>query len=253
MNRLALLAAATALALPCAQAAFSFNIVEDSSFTAAERAGISYAKNFWESRIGGYDASINTTGLTHPTGLTIYASSAAYAAGVTGYVYDLMVPVGGGLTVADTAVLEIDSGSVDGMIAAGTFNNAMVRAFGHALGFGNYNSGLDQGIWNRNGLTGSSTTYTGAYALAAYNAEFGATATSITLAGTDPKGWSNANLSNDLLAASPTNLALATLSATSLAAFRDLGYTVVPEPSAYGLAAAGALGALALVRRRKRR
>ncbi len=250
MNRLALLCAAAALT-PAAFAGFTIDLVEDTAFTAQERAGMAYAKSFWESRINGYAASIDTGGLTNPTGLTLYASSGAFGSSVAGYV-NTTYGVEGSVYTADTALLEINSASVSGMISAGTFNNAMVRAFGHALGFGHYRA-LD-GLLIVNGLTSSATAYTGANALAAYNDEFGGAAGSVTIAGSDPKGWNATGLSNDLFAASPTNLATATLSATSLAAFRDLGYTTltaVPEPSAYG-AAAGTLGALALIRRRRK-
>lgn len=243
MRTTLLLGAALALAAPAARAAFTFDIVYDSTLSVAEQAGVDYAKTFWESRITGYTYDHGIPGLT------LYVTNGDAGSGVAGYVIATN-GVQGSVYTAEQAELKIGSGAA---ASSATYKNAVVRAFGQALGFGDYGA-LDR-LWNVNGLTSSSTAYTGANALAAYKIEFAQSgATFVNIAGTSTpgvSGWNAAGLANDLLAASPTNLATATLSNTSLQAFRDLGYTVVPEPGAYGLLGAGALAAAALVRRRK--
>lgn len=245
MKTISLLAGLLALGAPgLAQAAFSITVNYDTSLTAQEQSGLDYARSFWESRLTGYTYDHGITGLR------LYVGSGSYTNAVSGYVITTN-GVQGSTYTAEEGVLEIDSASVSGLISAGTFNNAMTRAVGHALGFGMY--GTSDSLLTVNGLTTSATAYTGANALAA----FGGGATSLTIAtisgsGVSEKGWNHTGLTNDLLASAPSNLALATLSATSLAAFKDIGYTVIPEPGVYGLAGASALAAVAAIRRRRR-
>lgn len=226
------------LTASAARAAFAIDVVYDTSATVREQQTVARAVGFWESRITGYTYDHGISGLT------LYVSAGSYSNAAGGYVWQTN-GVQGSVYVAESGVLEIDSDDALAMDAT-TFDNAVTRALGFALGFGMY--GTPDSLWNVNGLTSSATVYTGAYATTAAGSSSLGLA---TVPGTSVKGWNQSGLANDLFAASPTNLSQATLGAVSLAAMRDVGYTVVPEVQATPFVAGAATLALLVGRRRK--
>lgn len=204
--------------------AFEITLNFDTQLSTVETNAVNNAKSFWESKITGYSRDY---GITGPN---LYISSGAYSSSVSGYVSTSTGSEGSLPYTAESGIIEIDSASVSSLQTNGSLNNALIRAVGFALGFGNYGT-LDS-LWNVNNLTSSATAYTGSAAITSFRTEFNQpSATSIGIAGVQEKGWNQTQLANDLFANAPTNLATATLSNTSLSAMKDIGYTVVPEPS----------------------
>ena len=233
-----------ALLVSASLPAITIDLQRDASLNARDNQALNTAKTFWETRLAGY---VTDYGFVGPT---LYASSGSFTPPIAGYV-TMTAGFEGGVYTAQEGVLEIDAASVAALDAGGAYDAAIIRAMGHALGFGH--QGLPDRLWNVNGLA-SSTTYTGSYALAAYMSQFNQpSATSISIAaGSDGAyGWTQAGLTNDIMSASPSALASATLSATSLAAFRDIGYTVIPEPGTWAAVAISATGLMAVRRRRR--
>ncbi|MFW2544535.1 hypothetical protein ACN2XU_18010 [Primorskyibacter sp. 2E107] len=264
---------------------FDIKVEFEGGLTTSQKAVFSAAEFFWETMITGYQIAFTADGTNLYTGPTIKAKGAA-GDGIGGVLASAGPNTAynvsdGTLSYAyvNTGTMTFDTNDLPGMEASGTFLDVIVHEMGHVLGFGT--------LWNTNSLAGFSGTqsvytngsgqYTGAYGLAAYNAEFGLSATSVPVEldygpGTANGHWDEANFvggSRDIMTGiinsvsgtkADAPFAASTLSATTIASFADLGYTttithgIAPVPLPAGmLLSLTALAGLAGVSRRKTR
>jgi len=248
------------------------SISNSSTFTPSQLAiveeAIDSVENLWESVITGYQPGINVSRIA----VTVTSGSSFADARTTGSVLQGGFRVNtGGLVRINPGVVDI-FGSWDGsgpsppnteFLGVNYIDELLAHEVGHVLG-------LNQSTWIANGLyqTGSGE-YTGDYGVAAYRAEFDPAATFIPVelaggSGTQNNHWDQLMRSSpqegnpsDPWSLSPLTgitdsqgrdlgLELMTgaidpdfgepfLSNTTVQSLRDLGYTVVPEPSSLSL------------------
>ncbi|MGI9455834.1 MAG: PEP-CTERM sorting domain-containing protein [Aeoliella sp.] len=253
MNRTLILIALGGACFAAAPAAatFDLNIIYAASVTPEQRAVFEQAEATWESLITGYQPGITLTGITitasTPNLVDPPGSDILGQAGPNGF-----RPFQGGFRLTQTGFMEFDSENVDDLIAQGFFDDVVVHEIGHILGIGTN--------WTLNNVyTNGTGQYTGQHGVAAYNAEFGQTGTFIPVelggnSGTSNKHWDEVDLGAALTGITDTmgrdltheimtgwlNIGrppyIADFTVQSL---RDIGFTVVPEPStAAGMALA---------------
>ena len=251
-----------------------FTINNTASFSASQRAtveaAVDYVENLWEGIITGYQDGITVSHLAvnvtsgsnfadaRTTGSTLQGGFRVNTAGtvrINPGVVDIFASWdGSGPNPPNTEFLGVNY--IDDLLA---------HEVGHLLG-------MSQSGWSANGLyQAGSGEYTGAFGLAAYRAEFDPTATFVPVetagsSGTMNNHWDQLMRSssqegdpNDPWSLSPLTgttdsqgrdlgLELMTgaidpdhgepfLSNMTIQSLRDLGYTVVPEPSSLGLLA----------------
>lgn len=263
----------------------------DHNMTAGQQAFFTSAEAFWEQRITGnrYDLGIpdlvidayaiaidgagGTLASAGPTGLGVIAGDGI--GGVQDFFY------------ATRGLMRFDTADIGALASAGTFFDTIVHEMAHVIGFGTlWNTAQFGGPFapTQNVYTDGTGQYTGAYALATYNAEFGLSETFVPVetnrggSGTIDGHWDeetfaggrvDADNTTDLmggflnpLSPSPDSpLIGTTLSATTIASFADIGYTTIvtdpmtpiPAPPAMAMSLGGLalLGALRGRRRRK--
>lgn len=275
---------AAALVMPAAAQAATvsnpFDIVVNfvGGLTATQQSVFADAEAFWETMIIGnrYDIALPA--------LTIDAEGAPEdgvggvlgSAGPTGAVRTNGAPQD--YAYVTTGSMSFDSADLAGMESDGTLFDVIVHEMAHVIGFGTF--------WNpeiygatfagtQNVYTNGTGQYTGAYGVAAYNVEFGLSESYIPVEldggpGTADGHWDETTfaggfrdiLTGYLNGVSPdadAPFVAATLSATSIASFADIGYmtavtdlAAVPLPAAlgFGLIGLAGLGGLQLRRRR---
>ncbi|PDH29558.1 MAG: hypothetical protein CNE95_04495 [Puniceicoccaceae bacterium MED-G30] len=202
------------------------------AFTAAER--------FWESRVTGYIDQGNAA----PSELRIDVSLGNIDgfAGTLGTASVTRVNFLGSFVEPTRGEMTFDTTDIPfyGNTFPGTFEDVIRHEMGHVLGLGL--------LWTFNDVYVDGTgQYTGAAGLAAFREEFNApTAAFVPVelaggAGTADGHWDEGTnfasngrrLDDELMSGSASGNMW--LSNTTLQSFRDIGYTVVPEPAAYAL------------------
>ena len=262
-----------------AQAQFNLRIAVNnpSAFDTQQRAildeAIDTAKALWESKILDYQSGVSLTGLDiRITGTTSGFGSASINSSTTqqGIKYSRA-----GAIAINTNIL-IPFSDYEGT-GTNVIDELVAHEIGHLLGIGS--------LWDDNQLYINNTgRYTGAFGLAAYQAEFDSSATFIPVelaggSGTRNSHWDQLmrSSSQEGNPADPFSLSPLTgitdaqgrdlgmelmtgaidpdfgepfLSNTTVQSLRDLGYVVVPEPSSAAVVIA--VGVLATTRRRRR-
>jgi hypothetical protein len=272
-------AAAVFASARAADAAFDlqYTIADPSAFTANQlqvlTTAIADAERLWESRISGYQPGITLSSLP----ITISASTVP-ALAEAGY-YSTVTQ--GGFTVATSGYIRINPNQIEpfanwqylptsgGKTGHNCVDELVGHETGHVLGIGT--------LWVANNVYTTGTfQYTGQYGVAAYRAEFDPGAAFIPVENAGAVGskdvhWdqlfrSQEGGSGDPWLKSPLlgitdsagrDLGLELMSAaidpdygepflsnTTVQSLRDLGYTVVPEPSVWLLLAMGAMAGL---------
>jgi len=176
----------------------------------------------WEQVITADLPSVNnaTYGLIDDVRIDVSVSGIDNAGGALAGGKPVYVRSSGGLTSYGTVT--IDSSDIASMAANGTLMNAVMHEMGHVLGIGS--------LWSTFGLA-SNGQYTGQYGLEAYRELSGdASATFVPVetgggSGTAGKHWSEAVFGNELMSPNMTGTSNP-LSLLTIAALRDLGYTV---------------------------
>ena len=251
-----------------------FTISNSATFTASQRAvieaAIDYVENMWENVITGYQPGINVSGIA----VTVTSGSNFADARTTSSILQGGFRINTAGTVRiNPGVVDIFA-SWDGsgptppnteFLGVNYIDDLLAHEVGHLLG-------MNFSTWSANGLYQSGTgQYTGEYGVAAYREEFDATASFVPVetagsSGTMNNHWDQLMRSssqegdpNDPWSLSPLTgitdsqgrdlgLELMTgaidpdhgepfLSNMTVQSLRDLGYTVVPEPSSFCLLA----------------
>jgi hypothetical protein len=247
-------------------AAFTINLNYINPPTISQQAAFESSKTTWEGIITGYQQG-TLTGITINVNLdnidgvggTLGSAGPTNGAFTTNFLY----ATAGSMTfdTSDTAELE----------TSGVFDDVILHEMGHVLGIGT--------LWSASAVTGGnivgrqelyvdgSGQYTGAFGLAAYNSEFGQSGSFVPVElgggpGTADGHWNEVDggagntgiisnitgkdfkdeLMTGWLNADPF---ISTLTTESM---RDLGYTVVPEPTSALLLG---FGCFALIRRKR--
>ena len=220
------------------------------SFMAAER--------FWESRLTGYidqgdnapDQVTISVSLENIDGLFGTLGSAAPTRG----------NFGGNFVETTEGEMRFDTSDIPlyGGLIPGSFEDVIRHEMGHVLGFGS--------LWTNNGVYQNGTgQYTGAAGLAAFREEFNAPDAAFVPVelqggpGTADGHWDEGTnyasihtgqrLDDELMSGGASGDMW--LSDTTLQSFRDIGYTVIPEPAASALFLA-LIGLACTIRRRIR-
>lgn len=233
---------AAALSAPAAAGASPLDIVYAPLFEPTpEQADIlDYGEYFWEFYLPGYRRGIDIPRLTIEVGgydIDGLDGTLAEAA-------PLDTVQQRGFTLPTTGFIDFDLADVDALDRSGDIYPVLIHETAHVLGFGS--------LWQENGVyEPGSGEYTGRSGLGTYRREFDPLAAFVPVErdfdeGTAEAHWSLgwAGPSDDLM----TGFLFDTtsLSRTTVAAFRDLGYAPVPVPLPAALWLA--LGALALLR-----
>ncbi len=241
--------------------------------TVSQQAAFEAAEATWESIITGYQIDdidntnvtidVNLSNIDGPGGTLGSAGpdtakfNAANSAVTSTFLY------------TSTGSMTFDTSDTGALEMAGSFNSVILHEMGHVLGIGTLWSSSRVGIAGRQELyTNNSGQYTGAFGLAAYNSEFDQTGSFVPVelgggGGTANGHWNEVDggagatgiVSNitgqdfrDELMTGWLNSPLF-ISSLTTESMRDLGYTVVPEPTS-GLLVL--LGCLPLLRRNRR-
>jgi hypothetical protein len=270
-----------------AQGAFdlTINIPNPASFTPTQltalQSSLATAEALWESKITGYQSGIAITGMS----ISIIEGSglADTFPPATVFQGNFFVPTNTTIRIASGAIDTYAAWTGAGppnpnpaYIGLNYLDDILAHEIGHALGIGT--------LWEENGVYVNGTgQYTGAFGVAAFQAEFNQVTPYVPVelagnAGTIDQHWNQLMRSstqegnpNDPYSLSPlTGITDALgrdfgmellsgaldadygqpfLSRTSVQSLRDLGYTVVPEPTALVLLICGV--AFAAVRRRE--
>lgn len=216
--------------------------VNGSGFSAGQLAVLQSSANQWEQLITGYQGGITLSGVS----ISAYAAPFDGAGNTFAEAGPTAFDFQQGLFLSTTGSMQFDSADIGVLEAAGTLQSVMTHEIAHVLGFGT--------LWSLNGLlVEGSGRYTGSAGVTAYRAEFspGASFVPVELGGgvaTRDLHWNEVDggLSNTGITDSqgrdfgdeimtgwtgPTP-ANRYISQTTLRSFEDLGFTVVPEPSA---------------------
>lgn len=240
------LAAALGAASLAAQASFTITL-SYSGLSETQKSYFSGAASFWESVITGYKDGVPFDG--------IVISASGYLGSVGGVLASAGpsdIAFSSGTRYAMTGSMAFDTADIGNLISNGSFSDLIKHEMAHVIGFGT--------LWAINRLySDGSGQYTGGHALAAYRNEFNqptATFVPVELAGgegTADGHWQEANGGASLTGTidgqgRDMKLELMTgwlstptyVSQTTIAQFRDLGYTVfntqpVPEPESWAL------------------
>lgn len=181
--------------------------------------------------------------------------------GTLGFAQITNTGVGGGFRFSEAGIMSFDSADVPDLEADGTFAAVVLHEMIHLVGFGSLWEGTNNLLTTPSNGGPNVGEYTGAAALAAYNAEFGLNASFIPVEndggpGTFDGHWDE-QFFGDPTGSGAFSAELMTgfldagsfLSATTRASFIDLGYNVVPEPGLAGMLISGLV--LAAIRRRR--
>ncbi len=231
--------------------AFSLDI-NMTGFTSSQEAIVNQAEGYWESVITGYQSGITGISAISITATSEYIDGPGDASGNTlGYGGPDYVFSEGGYTFTYSGIMAYDSYDILELESSGTLYDVIVHEIAHILGFGT--------LWTDNDLyVDNSGKYTGAAALAAYQAEFASGAAFVPVEldgeeGTANGHWDESIGAHELMTGwmdAPTFT-----SNTTLASFIDLGYTVnisaVPLPAAVWLFGSGLLGLAGWSRRKQ--
>lgn len=255
----------------------TFDIVVNGlgGMTAAQQAAFTAAEAFWESQIVGYRTQALANAIANANGtanaqLIIDATIEFIdgSGGILGSAGATQVSSDFTYWTPNKGVMRFDSADVANMITNGSFGSVIMHEMAHVMGFSNgiwdfSNFGVDNSL-NTGITSGTDTTFSGARAVAAYNAEFGNSDSFVPVEesggpGTAYSHWDEVNFNN--WGAEFSNPELMTgwisgatyVSRATLGAFEDIGYAAaaVPLPASAPLLAFG-FGALALLRRARK-
>jgi hypothetical protein len=235
---------------------FGITIEFDGGLSASQQNTFIDAENFWETTLTGYAESVN-----FPPGITISAEGKAMdgVGGVLGSAGPTTAYIYNSNRYTATGAMSFDSADLGNMESNGTLYSVILHEMAHVIGFGT--------LWQLNGLyDAGSGQYTGAYANEAYRQEFDAAALFVPVEldggpGTADGHWDEtwAGPTSDIMTGYIEGAV--TISNTTLAAFRDLGYTTMsvenssdPAPTNVSVPFIGALSlfGIALFRRRQK-
>ena len=230
----------TVITLPVSSAQaipFDITVVFGGGLTPSQEAVFAQAESTWEFLITGYAPGVTVAGLT------INASAAANdgPGGILGSAGPTYGQWDSGILYATEGAMQFDSADLLWMETANTLESVILHEMAHVIGVGT--------LWDYNGLYDGSGNYTGVYGVSAYQTEFGqpgAVSVPVELsggAGTAGGHWdenyggsSNTGITNpdgnDMRYEVMTGWLNAPtfISRTTIQQFRDLGYTVIPEP-----------------------
>lgn len=141
----------------------------------------------------------------------------------------------GGSNLPITGTMQFDSADMSNMVSNGTLLRVIMHEMGHVLGIGS--------LWSTFGFNSTPGQYTGANALAAYQAIVGGNPAYVPLengggGGTFNVHWEEDDFTTELMTGYATGSML--LSTVTIGALEDLGYTVN-----YGAAETGGLNLMA--------
>ncbi len=241
--------------------------------TASEQAAFEAAEATWESIITGYQIDdIDNTNLTIDVNLApidgaggILGSAGPSTAKLNAANSDVTSTY----LYTSTGDMTFDTADTGALEMAGSLSGVILHEMGHVLGIGTLWSSSSVGFAGRQELyTNASGQYTGAFGLAAYNSEFDQTGSFVPVELGGGAGTANGHWNEVDGGAGPTGIVsnitgqdfrdeLMTgwlnsplfISSLTTEGMRDLGYTVVPEPTS-GLLVL--LGCLPLLRRKRR-
>jgi hypothetical protein len=201
---------------------FDITINFESGLSAGQQDAFVDAENFWESAITGYADAIDFT-----PGLTITARGESIdgqggVLGSAGPVTGFYNTAGNSLLYASTGTMRFDTADLSNMESNGSLLNVIIHEMAHVIGFGT--------LWELNGLYSPGTgQYIGQHAIDAYQQEFDASATTVPVEldggpGTADGHWDEtwAGPTSDIMTGYIEGAV--TISDTTYAAFRDLGY-----------------------------
>lgn len=203
-------------------------------------------ESFWETALVGYQSDID---IDHVT-ITIEAFEEDGEGGLLAKAGPTETVTTSGFTLPTAGAVDLDVSDLNRLEADGRLLNLLMHEVAHVLGFGT--------LWTENGVyVNGSGQYTGRDGLRAYQKEFDRRATSIPVEldggiTTQDSHW------DETWAGGPNELMTGYLdpspyfSDTTIASFRDLGYTTslapapVPLPAGimFGIGALGMLGAV---------
>ena len=247
---------AGAIIAPMAAQASTFDIsLTFSGLTASQASIFTTAESFWETAITGYNSSASGF-----SSLAISATGAPIdgVGGILGSAGPSSLVTDNVFIWASAGAMTFDSADLAGLESNGSLQAVILHEMAHVIGFGT--------LWSTLGVYINDTgEYTGANAVAAYQAEFDPLATFVpveldggpgTVNGHWDEDWQGG--SNELMTGyldMPTFI-----SDTTIASFADIGYTVdvsandisaVPVPASIILMGS-ALGLMGLWSRRRR-
>lgn len=240
--RLLLVNIACAVIFTSTVVAGPFNI--DMSFTPSftsflsetQQSVFTQAENYWENAISGYQAGIEIGSL----GIMVDYSPVDGEYNRLGWGGPTNMEYQGGLALATEGIMTFDSADFERLYIEGRLLDVVIHEMAHVIGFGT--------LWKLNDLyVNGSYQYTGAAALAAYQAAYDASATWVPVendggAGTEGAHWEEDIFGNELMTGwlDLTN----PVGSVTLGSFVDIGYvlTSVPAPSAFLLLGVGLLG-----------
>lgn len=226
-----------------------------SSYTDNQRAVFAQAENYWESVISGYQPGIEINSLA----ITI-DSFDGEESGSLGYGGPTSLDYQAGYVLATQGYLSLDTLDVSRLYGDGRLYDLIVHELAHVMGFGTlWGSNLMSinGAWLGNSLyVKGSYQYTGAAALAAYQANYNRLATYVPVENTGTPGdgtidahWEEDIFGRELMTGwmNESNF----IGAVTLGSFVDIGYvlTPVPVPGALLLFGAGLIGLIGIKRR----
>ena len=214
---LALLLAGPAHALP-----FDINVIFGGGLSPSQQAVFTQAENTWESLVPGYQAGISITSLD------ITASGIAIdgPGGILGQAGPTWGTDQGGFILSTDGIMQFDTADLSVLETSGDLVDVILHEMAHVVGLGT--------LWELNGVYVNGTgQYTGAAALAAYQAEFDLAATFVPVELDGSAGTANGHW-DETWAGGPNELMTGWLNAptfisnTTVRSFVDIGY--VPEP-----------------------
>lgn len=201
---------------------FDLTVNFDGGLTTGQQEAFIQAEAFWESTILGYQDDIR-----FQPGITITAKGESIdgAGGILGsagptYIGKNNQP--NAFTYATAGTMRFDSADLNSMESNGTLLSVIKHEMAHVIGFGS--------LWDLNGLYIAGTgEYTGTHANDAYRIEFDSTATYLPVELDGGQGTADAHFDENW--AGPQSDIMTgyiegpvTISDTTIASFRDLGY-----------------------------
>lgn len=239
---ISLLVAGPARALP-----LDINVVFGGGLTASQQSVFLQAESVWEGLITGYQPGISISEVI----LNASGQAIDGVGGVLGSAGPEFGVAQGGFILTTSGSMRFDTADLANLETAGFLEDVILHEMAHILGLGTL------WTWNDVYVTGSGQ-YTGAFGLAAYREEFNqpaATFVPVELgggAGTANGHWNENNFGAGLTGITDPNgldfrNELMTgwlnpptfISQTTVQSFRDIGFTVAPEPGSASLLGLG--------------